>query len=163
MVFSKCKLFCIIALLCSVLIDNSNASTTDISMDFKQDGSCLVKCGTTEKVFNNINELSNGLNSITGKYLNISYINTNDNIYNEFKNINKNYGRAIINLSTIKAIRTGIVFNGVHNEIGCNLSLNSSYVNNGHGPGIVFKCDNKGARFLKYECKSKYSIFWYWM
>lgn len=78
----------------------------------------------------------------------ISYINKSDNIYNEFKNINKNYGRAIINLSTIKAIRTGIVFNGVHNEIGCNLSLNSSYVNNGHGPGIVFKCDNKGARFL---------------
>ena len=118
MVFNKCKLFCITSLLCSVLIDHSNASTTDISMDFKQDGSCLVKY-TTEKVFNNINELSSGLNSITGDYFSVN---------------------------SMKLDNNNVVFNGICNTKLCNITFSSS---DSFKPGVVLNFGDNGANISK--------------
>ncbi len=133
-------------MLCILFISNTNASTIDVSMDFRKDGSCLVKCGTTEKVFNNINELSNGLNSITGDYFNITSIIVNNNMTNIFSKMIKEHTGPIINGNRNDIINSGIIFNGIRNKLPCNVLISSS---NNYSPGVILNFDDNGVHFPK--------------
>lgn len=141
-------------------ISNINASNIDVSIHLKENGSCLVKCGKNEKLFSNINELSSSLNDFTGDYLNISSVNTINNIYNnEIRNNKNKLYNPVLNNYTIKTVDTGIVFNGIQNKMPCNISLDSSFIENERGPGIIFNCSSSGAIFPHVYVKPNILLF----
>lgn len=139
---------------------NINASNIDVSICLENDGSCLVKCGQNEKLFSNINELSSSLNYFTGDYLNISSVNTIDNIYNnEIKNNKNRLYNPVLNSYTIKSVDNEIVFNGIQNKIPCNISLKSNFIKNELGPRIIFNCSSNGASFPHVYVKTNILLF----
>lgn len=117
----------IITTLCFTLCCTADASTTDISMDFKSNNSCLLKFGETENFFNTINELSNKLNSITGDYLSVDSIILDNN---------------------------NIVFNGVYNIKPCNITFSSS---NSFKPGLILQFGNNSASFINFTIGNEIS------
>lgn len=88
-----------------------------------------MKCDTAENVFNNINDLSNGLNSITGDYFNITSIIVNNNMTNIFSKMINEHKGPIINSNRNDIINSGIIFSGIRNKLPCNVSISSLYNN----------------------------------
>lgn len=77
----------------SVIKSESNASVTCF---FMSNGKCSVECDGIKKHFNNIEELSNNINNITGEYFTVNYIKSIDEIntilFHNFSNTsNSNY------------------------------------------------------------------------
>ena len=153
-------MFGVVILLCLSFTSNINASNIDVSIYLKEDGSCSVKCGQNEKLFSNINELSSSLNDFTGDYLNISSVNTIDNIYNnEIKNNKNRLYNPVLNSYTIKSVDNEIVFNGIQNKMPCNISLESGFIRSEIGPGIIFNCSSNGASFPHVYVNPNISLF----
>ena len=111
--------------MCSLSVSNSNAS---VICSFLSGSECDIECDGIRRTFNSIEDFSNGINDITGKYFTVEYVKriseTHTILFQNFRNTNDSNYKLLIQGSFDSSTR--IILNYRWNQVDIpDISINN--------------------------------------